>query len=83
MAQLVLEMIFRHRKNKKVSRCSHHGFTKGKSCLPNLTTFCGEMTGLVDEGRIVDIVYLNSSKAFHTISHKIFIEKLLKSGLNK
>ncbi|GAB0186715.1 trace amine-associated receptor 2 [Grus japonensis] len=40
------------------------------------------MTGLVDEGRTVDIVYLDFSKAFDTVSHKIFIEKLMNYGLD-
>jgi len=31
----------------------------------------------------VDIVYLNSSKAFDTVSCKILLEKLLKCGLHK
>jgi len=35
------------------------------------------MTGLADEGRRADIVYLDFSKAFDTVSRKILIEKLL------
>lgn len=37
---------------------------EGKSCLTNLIAFYGEMTGSVDEGRTVDIVYLDFSMAF-------------------
>jgi len=53
---------------KKVIRSIQHGFTKGKSRLINLIAFCDGMTGWVDEGRAVDVVYLNFSKAFDTIS---------------
>ncbi|KAK4806176.1 hypothetical protein QYF61_001099 [Mycteria americana] len=59
----------------------NHEFTKGKSCLTNMITFYDEMTGLVDEGRAVDIVYLDFRKAFDTVSPKILIEKLMKYGL--
>lgn len=41
-----LEIISRYTNDKNVTRISQHGFTKGKSCLPNLYD---EMTGLVDE----------------------------------
>jgi len=42
---------------------------------------CNEMTGLVDEGA-VGSVYVDFSKAFNIVSHKILTEKLLKYGLD-
>ncbi|GAB0206675.1 mitochondrial enolase superfamily member 1 [Grus japonensis] len=83
MEYLILETISRHMKDKKITRSSHHGFTKGKSCLTNLITFYDEMSGLVDEGRAVDIVLLDFRKAFDPVSHKILIEKLLMYGLDE
>jgi len=41
------------------------------------------MTGWVDEGRAVDVVYLYFSKAFDTVSHNIFLGKLRKCGLDE
>ncbi|GAB0186703.1 mitochondrial enolase superfamily member 1 [Grus japonensis] len=81
MEQLILETISRHIKDKKIITSSQHGFTKGKSCLTNLINFQDEMTGLVDEGRAVNIVSLDFSKAFDTVSYKILIDKLLMYGL--
>ena len=60
-----------------------HAFMKGKSYFTNLTAFYDEMTGLVDEGRAVAVVYLGFSKAFNTVSHNIFIDKLLKYMLDE
>lgn len=41
------------------------------------------MTSLVDEGTTVDMVYLDFRKAFYTVSHKIFVEKVLISKLDE
>ena len=44
--------------------------------------FYDKMTYLVDEGKAVDVVYLDFSKAFDTISHSILPEKLAAHGLD-
>ncbi|PKU44044.1 rna-directed dna polymerase from mobile element jockey- hypothetical protein [Limosa lapponica baueri] len=80
MEQLILETISKH---KTIIRKSQHGFSNCKSHLTNLITFCDEMTSLADEGRAVDIVYLDFSDAFSTVCHKILRDKLLKYGLDE
>ena len=39
------------------------------------------MTCLVDEGKTVDVVYLDFSKAFDTVPHNILVEKLAAHSL--
>ncbi|GAB0182838.1 hypothetical protein GRJ2_000749100 [Grus japonensis] len=61
MEQLILGVIDKIVK-QKVIRSGQHGFTKGKSCLTNLIAFYDGMTGWVDEGRAVNVVYLDFSR---------------------
>ncbi|CAM4608678.1 unnamed protein product [Caretta caretta] len=83
MEQVLKESILKHLEERKVIRNSQHGFTKGKSCLTNLIAFYDEITGSVDEGKAVDVLFLDFSKAFDTISHSILASKLKKFGLDE
>ena len=56
-------------------RPSQHGFMKGRSCLTTLISSYERVTRLVDEGRAVDVVCLDFSKAFDTLPHSTLLEK--------
>ena len=62
-------------------RPSQHAFMNGRSCLTNLISFYDKVTHLVDEGKAVDVGYLDFSKAFDTVLHNILVEKLAAHGL--
>lgn len=77
MKKILLVIISKHMKHILIMS-SQHGFLKGKSCIIKLITFYNEMTGSVDAGRAVDIVYLDFSKGFSAVFCNVLTEKLIK-----
>lgn len=59
------------------------GFTRGRSCLTNLVAIYNVTKGWVDGGKVVDVVYLDFSKAFDTVSHNILTMKLRNCGIDE
>uniref|UniRef100_A0A8B9DCC3 Reverse transcriptase domain-containing protein n=1 Tax=Anser cygnoides TaxID=8845 RepID=A0A8B9DCC3_ANSCY len=82
MEQIILGEITRHVHGIHGIRPSQHGFMKGRSCLSNLISY-DRVTRLVDEGRAVDVIYLDFSKAFNTVSHSILFGKMAAHGLDR
>ncbi|GAB0182032.1 mitochondrial enolase superfamily member 1 [Grus japonensis] len=83
MEQIILSAITWHVQENQTIRPSQHGFMKGRSCLTNLISFYDKVTRLVDEGKAVDVVYLDFSKDFDTVSHSILLVQLAAHGLDR
>ena len=58
-----------------------HGFREKRSCLSNLLTNLDELTKLLDDGNMLDQVYLDFSKAFDKVPHQRLILKLQNIGV--
>ena len=82
----VLEKIFKaklleHLTRYRILKDSQHGFTKGRSCLTNILDFLEEVYEKLDEGKAVDVVYLDFAKAFDKVPHSRLAAKLESCGV--
>ncbi|KAJ7397322.1 RNA-directed DNA polymerase from mobile element jockey-like [Pitangus sulphuratus] len=83
MKQIILSAIMLHILDNQRIRLNQHGFVESMSCLTNLISFYGKGICLGDEGKAVDVVCVEFSKVFDTISHRILLEKCTAHGLNR
>ncbi|XP_063208204.1 uncharacterized protein LOC134523321 [Chroicocephalus ridibundus] len=83
MEQIILSAITWHIQDNQVIRPSQHGFMKGRSCSTNLISFYEKVTCLADDGKAVDVVYLDFIKVFDMVSDSILMEKLAAHGLDR
>ena len=67
-------------KTKIVSK--QHGFVQGKSTLSNLLESIDKIYEYLAEGNTADILYLDFSKAFDTVSHYRLITKMRNFGIS-
>jgi len=73
---IVRDTIVHHLESKQLIANSQHGFRKGRSCLTNLLEFLDKVTGCIDTGDSVDVIFLDFTKSFDKVSHTRLILKL-------
>ena len=70
-----------HLNKCKLIKFNQHGLTKGSSCLTNLLEFNEAVFDWVDEGKAVDIVYLDFKKAFDEVPRRRLLSKVRACGV--
>jgi len=79
---LVRDTLVRHLEQNCLIQDSQHGFRKGRSCLTNLLTFLDKVTGSIDSGSSVDVVFLDFANAFDKVPYKRLAQKLEAHGID-
>jgi hypothetical protein len=78
---MVKEKLWDHLLRNKILKDSQHGFVKGRSCLSNILDFLEEVHEKLDEGKAIDIIYLDFAKAFDKVPHSRLAAKLEACGV--
>ena len=78
---LIRDGLTKHLEENGLLTNSQHGFLKGRSCMTNLLEAMEYMTKEVDEGRPVDMIYLDFAKAFDKVPRLRLLEKLRAHGV--
>ena len=60
---------------------SQHGFRKTRSCLTQLLEHVDYILKSLNDGNEVDVIYLDYSKAFDKVDHRILLGKLSHYGI--
>ena len=81
MESLIKDMIVEHLQTNNLINPSQHGFMPHKSCTTNLLEFLETVTKLYDEGKSVDLMYLDFSKAFDKVPRKRLLLKIKAHGI--
>ena len=62
-------------------RSQQHAFRKYRSCLTQLLIHIDKILEIVGRGSNVDVVYLDFSKAFDKVDHKLLLFKIHQKGI--
>ena len=65
----------------KLLKKFQHGFRKHRSCLTELIDYRNEILDAILKKKNIDVVYLDFSKAFDRVDHKVVLEKARKLGI--
>ena len=81
MESIVKDGLMAHLEENSLMNPSQHGFMPGKSCATNLLEFLEFVTRIVDEGKNMDIVFLDFAKAFDKVPKERLLAKLAAHGV--
>ena len=79
--KVLRNQIVQHIEENNLLNPNQHGFRAGRSCLSQLVQHYDKVTKLLEEGKNVDVIYLDFSKAFDKLDFKITINKVEELGI--
>ena len=75
LEKLIRDEIVDHMTKNNLFSSEQHGFISGKSCTTQLLEFLEDLTKALDNGKDVDVIYLDFCKAFDKVPHRRLLKK--------
>ena len=82
MESILRDKIVEFLEKNNIIRDSQHSFRNRRSCLTNLLDFLHDIYEMYEEGRAVDIIYLDFQKAFDKVPHRKLLNKVESHGIS-
>jgi len=79
--KIVRDQIVCHLKRNNLISKSQHGFVNNRSCTTNLLEYLEDITRGLDEGKSLDVIYLDFAKAFDKVPVARLMKKLESFGV--
>lgn len=80
---IIKDEIVNHLALNKLIRESQHGFRTNRSCLSNLLEYLNILTKLLDDGKSIDMIYLDFAKAFDKVPARRLLKKIRSHGIEE
>ncbi len=82
LERIIKANILQYLKTDSILSNAQHGLTPRRSCLTNLIVAVEFITCTTDQGETVDVVYLEFSKALHSLCHRLLVKKMVPMGIH-
>ena len=79
---IIRKQLVDHLQDNNIMNPNQHGFRSGRSCLSQLLAQYNLVLRQMEEGKNIDVIYLDFAKTFDKVDHGILIHKLRDIGIS-